>query len=214
MSTITRCSCNSWMFSLGQHSEICSFWSRSLHEICFWIFFRVIKSIMTMRTSTLSHMSWSITTEEQRLVKMIFHKRPPNLCCWLWICIHIYLHLFFSDWEADPVRHSGSGRDRWPLRRCCRPLGCYKIGWFLKHRPYADWWTALMCEYCIYIFTYTCQQQSSKRNSFISFWMQGDYKMKRNKKLHLYFERLRQMTELNKVRFWTLGCECGNTPRS
>ncbi|XP_067226133.1 interferon phi 4 [Chanodichthys erythropterus] len=26
----------------------------------------------------------------------------------------------------------------------------------------------------------------------------GDYKMKRNKKLHLYFERLRQMTELNK----------------
>nr|AMT92192.1 interferon 4 [Ctenopharyngodon idella] len=26
----------------------------------------------------------------------------------------------------------------------------------------------------------------------------GEYKMKRNKKLHLYFERLRQMTELNK----------------
>ncbi|XDV45047.1 hypothetical protein PO909_013218 [Leuciscus waleckii] len=26
----------------------------------------------------------------------------------------------------------------------------------------------------------------------------GDYKMKRNKKMHLYFERLRQMTELNK----------------
>ncbi|XP_067286746.1 interferon phi 4 [Pseudorasbora parva] len=26
----------------------------------------------------------------------------------------------------------------------------------------------------------------------------GDYKMKRNKKLHLYFERLRQMTELKK----------------
>lgn len=115
--------------------------------MCFWIFCRVRKSIMTMRTSTLSHMSWSTTTEEQRLVKMIFHKRPPNLCCWLWIYIHIYLCLFFSDWEADPVRHSGSGRDRWPLRRCRRPLGRYKIGWFLKHRPYADWWTALMCEY-------------------------------------------------------------------
>lgn len=51
---------------------------------------------MTMMTSTLFHMSWSITTEEQRLVQIIFHKKKknPDMCCWLWSYIHISVYLY------------------------------------------------------------------------------------------------------------------------